>query len=145
VTIVKEISAGGVVYRRNGDALELLMIEDRYSKWTLAKGKKEPGETDEETALREIEEETGVRGRIIAKLETVHYRYFHPKHGDVDKEVHYYLVEARSDDVTPQLSEITKAVWLPVNKAWQLQKEEGYDNNRSVILKALNQLGVQPS
>jgi len=59
---VKEISAGGVVYRKEGDRLELLMIEDRYGKWTLPKGKQEAGEEVEETALREIREETGLRG-----------------------------------------------------------------------------------
>lgn len=51
---MKEISAGGVVYRRTGERIELLIIEDRYMKISLPKGKQEAGETMEETALREV-------------------------------------------------------------------------------------------
>ena len=54
-----EISAGGLVYRMEKDELQVQMIQDRYGKITLPKGKMEAGETIEETALREILEETG--------------------------------------------------------------------------------------
>ncbi|SDW15045.1 NUDIX domain-containing protein [Marininema mesophilum] len=141
--ILQEISAGGVVYRRVQGELEILLIEDRYSRWTLPKGKKEEGETDEETALREILEETGVQGKICERLETIRYRYFHPQYGDIAKEVHYFLVEADDGTVTPQLSEITGATWLSPAEAWQKQSNEGYDNNDSVLEQAFIQLGLQ--
>ncbi|MFC4076746.1 NUDIX hydrolase [Salinithrix halophila] len=140
---VKEISAGGVVYRRENSQVKILLIEDRYSRWTLPKGKKEPGETDQETALREIEEETGIRGRIQKRLETIRYRYFHPNHGDISKEVHYFLVEAGAGSVTPQLSEITGAAWFSPEEAWRKQQEEGYDNNDGVLGQAYQHLGIQ--
>ncbi|SFS82287.1 deoxyribose-phosphate aldolase [Marininema halotolerans] len=140
---MQEISAGGVVYRQPKGELEILLIEDRYSRWTLPKGKKEAGETDEETALREILEETGVRGSIRHRLETIRYRYFHPQHGDIAKEVHYFLVEANDGEVTPQLSEITGAAWMSPEAAWQKQSKEGYDNNDSVLAQAYIELGLQ--
>ncbi|MDF2682523.1 MAG: pyrophosphohydrolase, partial [Brevibacillus sp.] len=90
---MKEISAGGVVYREQDGEYMLLLIEDRYGKVTLAKGKQEIGETIEETALREVLEETGVAGRLGGKLDMITYVYYHPVTSEaVDKEVHYYLV-----------------------------------------------------
>src|SRR5690606_19580309 len=57
VSLMKEISAGGVVYRRTkSGAIEVQLIQDRYGRTSLPKGKMEPGETVEETALREIVE-----------------------------------------------------------------------------------------
>ncbi|PTX64853.1 diadenosine hexaphosphate hydrolase (ATP-forming) [Melghirimyces profundicolus] len=141
---MREVSAGGVVYRRESDAgLSILMIEDRYSRWTLPKGKVESGETYEETALREIREETGIRGRIDRPLKTITYHYFHPDHGDVAKEVHYFLVEAEEGKATPQLSEISKVAWLTPGEAWRRQSSEGYDNNHDVLLKAFDCLGIK--
>ena len=65
----KEISAGGVVYRYNGDQLQIQLIKDRYGKMSFAKGKQEPGESVEETALREIVEETGIVGIIVKPID----------------------------------------------------------------------------
>ncbi|OYD07658.1 deoxyribose-phosphate aldolase [Paludifilum halophilum] len=139
---MKEVSAGGVVYRRREGSVEILLIEDRYSRWTLPKGKKEPDETIKETALREILEETGVRGRVESPLETIQYTYFDPDRKDVFKTVHYFLVRAESDEVTPQWAEITSADWFPFREAWKLQCREGYDNNRSVLDNAYRRLGL---
>ena len=59
---MKEISAGGVVFRKVDGELQIQLIQDRYGKISLPKGKMEPGETIEQTALREIVEETGIEG-----------------------------------------------------------------------------------
>jgi 8-oxo-dGTP diphosphatase len=53
-------AAGGIVVRRDGDATEFLLVHRPRGDWTFPKGKAERGETDEETALREVEEETGL-------------------------------------------------------------------------------------
>ncbi|EGK12649.1 MutT/NUDIX family protein [Desmospora sp. 8437] len=142
-SLVKEISAGGVVYKKEMGACSILMIEDRYSRWTLPKGKREPGETVEQTALREILEETGVEGEIEQPLETISYRYFHPDYGEVEKEVHYFLVKAGGGEILPQLSEITGVAWLSPQQAWEKQRTMGYENNLSVISKAFACLGIQ--
>ena len=141
---MKEISAGGVVYRKVDGNLQIQMIQDRYGKITLPKGKMEPGETVEQTALREIVQETGIHGRIEAALETIRYQYGNPQIGTVDKEVHYYLVEAMGGSLQAQIEEIRGVEWLKPEEAWQQQMQHGYDNNDSVLRKALHYLGIAP-
>jgi len=140
---LKEISAGGVVYNIENGLIKILMIEDRCSKWTLPKGKNELGETYEETAIREILEETGIRGKIIKFLDKVKYEYYHPTINKIEKEVYFYLVEAYSDQIQVQLSEINSAYWLTLEEAWDKQKTYGYDNNLNVIKQALESFGFK--
>lgn len=138
----KEISAGGVVFRKAGDRLEIQLIMDRYGKISLAKGKMEPGETVEQTALREIEEETGIVGEIISPVDIIKYTYINPVHGEVDKEVHYYLVEAKNGTLRPQLEEISGVDWYDPQEAWEKQDQGGYDNNDNIVRKALSLLDI---
>ncbi|MDK8181006.1 NUDIX domain-containing protein [Paenibacillus sp. UMB4589-SE434] len=140
---MKEISAGGVVYRTRSEQLEIQLIQDRYGKVSLAKGKMEPGETIEQTALREIVEETGIRGRIVAPINVIHYQYEHAEHGTVDKEVHYYLVEAEEGELQAQVEEIRGVNWYNPDEAWQLQQESGYDNNDDIVHGAFSLLGIR--
>lgn len=139
---MKEISAGGVVYRKQNEALQIQLIQDRYGKISFAKGKMEPGETVEETALREILEETGIEGRIEAPIDVIRYQYEHPMHGLVDKEVHYYLVEAKSGQHQAQVEEIRGVSWFPPEEAWKQQKEAGYNNNDHILQHALAKLNI---
>ena len=141
----KEISAGGVVYRHREGKLEIQLIQDRYGKMTLAKGKMEPGETTEQTALREIEEETGIVGRIIMPLDVISYEFTLPQHGVVHKQVHYFLVEALSGSLQPQIEEIRDVKWYEPMDAWNHQLASGYDNNDRVLRKALDNLGYEVS
>lgn len=140
---VKEISAGGVVFRMFEGRYQVQLIQDRYGKITLPKGKMEPGETIQETALREISEETGIQGAIVKPLEVIKYQYQLPTLGLVHKEVHYYLVEAVGGKLQPQVEEIRGVEWLEAMDAWRRQKKNGYANNDSVLLKALHDLGYQ--
>ncbi|XID95390.1 NUDIX hydrolase [Paenibacillaceae bacterium WGS1546] len=139
----KEVSAGGVVYRKREGRLEIQIIRDRFGRTTLAKGKLEPGETIEQAALREIAEETGIAGAIVAPLESIAYEYEHDKFGRVLKEVHYYLVEADGGALQAQLEEIAGVDWHEPAEAWRLQRESGYDNNDAVLKKALEKLGAR--
>lgn len=141
---MREISAGGVVYQKQDAEYMLLLIEDRYGKVTLAKGKQEMGETIEETALREVLEETGVAGRLGSKLDMITYVYTHPVTGEfIDKEVHYYLVEAYNTEITVQLEEINDVHWHSAKEAWDLQLQRGYRNNDSIFRLAFEQLGIE--
>ncbi|WP_339063747.1 NUDIX domain-containing protein [Tepidibacillus marianensis] len=139
---MKEVSAGGVVYYR-GDTTQLLMIVDRCHKWTLPKGKIEKGETYSETAIREVWEETGIDGKIVKPLDKVYYEYYHPVHGRVEKEVHYYLIEATNYQLKVQESEINEAEWISLDEAWKKQTSAGYDNNLIIMKQALKELGYQ--
>jgi 8-oxo-dGTP pyrophosphatase MutT (NUDIX family) len=139
----KEISAGGVVYRRREDGtLEIQLITDRYGKTSLAKGKMEPGETVEQTALREILEETGITGRITDKVDIIAYTYQHAEYGEVDKEVHYYLVEAVDGTLKAQEEEIKGVEWYEPQAAWRRQREGGYNNNDAILRKGLALLNI---
>jgi 8-oxo-dGTP pyrophosphatase MutT (NUDIX family) len=141
--MAKEVSAGGVVYRRTRDnRIEIMIIEDRYLKTSLPKGKQEKGETMEETALREIWEETGIEGKVVQPLETIYYNYYNPKVGAVRKEVHYFLVEATAGTLVPQMEEIHTVAWMSPEAAWEKQKRNGYQNNISVLVKAYELLGI---
>ena len=139
---MKEISAGGVVYRKEAELVELLIIEDRYMKISLPKGKQEAGETLEQTALREVKEETGIDGKVIEPLEVIHYQYYHPQVGVVNKEVHYFLIEAVSGSLVPQIEEINNVKWMAPDTAWTFQMKQGYENNHSVMEKAFTLLNL---
>jgi 8-oxo-dGTP pyrophosphatase MutT (NUDIX family) len=140
---VKEISAGGVVYRRSDRGLQIQLIQDRYGKISLPKGKMEPGETVEQTALREIVEETGMQGRIVAPVDQIKYTYYHDSKGKVDKEVHYYLVEAVGGKLQAQVEEIRGVEWFTPEEAWRRQKQSGYNNNDRILAGALKLLGIE--
>lgn len=139
---MKEISAGGVVYRKVNGSVQIQLIEDRYGKISLPKGKMEPGETVEQTALREIAEETGIAGQIKDLLETIKYTYTHPVKGEVNKEVFYYLVEAVGGTLQAQIEEIRGVAWHDPQTAVRLQRTRGYPNNEIVLQRALERLGL---
>jgi len=73
---VREYTAGGIIFRRAQNGLEFLLIQDLKNRWTIAKGHVESGETLEQTAVREIAEETGLtKLNIIDKLDKLHFFY----------------------------------------------------------------------
>ncbi len=132
--------AGGLVYRfRNGEP-EALVIDDRFSHTTLPKGHVEPDELLEEAALREIEEETGIQGRIISPLEKVSYAFSEADGATVHKTAYYFLIEATGGELGHQEEEIRGARFLPVDVARREAYEHGYENNRGVFDKGLRMI-----
>ncbi len=114
----RETSAGGIIVSfRKGQAYVLLM-KDMKGLWTFPKGKIEEGEDLQQTALREIEEEVGVkRLTFISELTPVMYWYF--RKGAIRKTVHYFLFRSTTlQKVQPQTEEgITEAKWVPWGEA----------------------------
>lgn len=138
---MREEAAGGVVIRKEGGAYLFLMIEDRFGHWSFPKGHLEEGEVLRETALREIKEETGVEGEIIAPLPPVIYQY-DAEGRKGEKEVHYFLVQYTKGEVRPQREEIGNVHWLSPNEAWEKQVNYGYENNQPILERAFTLLGL---
>lgn len=110
-----EVRAAGVVlWRRTGDGrVEVLVIHrPRYDDWSLPKGKCEPGESDEDCARRETEEETGYQGVLGAELGSVRY---HDRRGR-SKQVRYWAMEADGGSFVPN-DEVDEVRWLPEAEA----------------------------
>lgn len=109
-------AAGGVVCRTAPDGtLEVLLVHrPQYDDWTVPKGKVEEGETDEACAVREVEEEAGVRARLVSELPSVRWidRFGRPK---VSR---YWRMEPLDPtaDARPE-HEVDEVVWLPVDQA----------------------------
>jgi 8-oxo-dGTP pyrophosphatase MutT (NUDIX family) len=100
-------AAGGVPWRERDGRVEVLVVHrPAYDDWTFPKGKREPGETEEQTALREVEEETGLRCELGPELATTHYG---------DKRVRYWALHAPGD-ATPA-TEVDAIEWLDLDGA----------------------------
>ncbi|MCX7570739.1 NUDIX domain-containing protein [Tumebacillus sp. DT12] len=141
---MKEISAGGIVFRKRDDHLDVLLIQDRYGRTTLPKGHLEEGETVKQAALREVEEETGVKSQIVGDpLGVIHYRCRVPGKGPVMKEVTYYLMEALTEETRAQLQEVRDAFWHPLERLQELHAASGYHNNEVIIERALKRLAAK--
>jgi 8-oxo-dGTP pyrophosphatase MutT (NUDIX family) len=120
IRAVREYTAGGVVFRRMENRIEILMIQDRLGRWTIPKGHVEPGESIEQTALREVAEETGLtRLRLGDKLDKLHF--FYRKEGKlIFMTTYVFLMEALGD--TDNLSQgdsegIVDTKWFDSDKA----------------------------
>jgi len=126
-------AAGGVIWRNGvGGETEILLIHrPKYDDWSLPKGKAEPGESDEETALREVEEETGLRTRLGREVDTVEYRDRY----DRPKRVRYWLMEPAADSPDAKAdNEVDEVRWLPLADAGAtLSYEHDRDLLRSVF------------
>jgi 8-oxo-dGTP diphosphatase len=115
-------AAGGVV-RRDGHVL--VVHRPRYDDWTLPKGKLDPGESDEQAALREVEEETGLRCRLGRELPSIRYEDRHSR----AKQVRYWEMEPESGEFVPN-DEVDEVRWLPPADALALMT---YDRDRDVL------------
>ncbi|MFY9588922.1 MAG: NUDIX hydrolase [Actinomycetota bacterium] len=107
-------AAGGVVHRARDDGtVEVLLIHrPKYGDWTLPKGKLEPGETDEQGALREVEEETGLRCEIEDAIGRVSYK---DRKGR-PKVVVYFAMRPVSGAFEPN-DEVDELRWVTVDEA----------------------------
>ncbi len=137
---VKVVSAGGLVFRETGDLIETLLCararpgfhgEDAPMTWRLPKGTPERGETVEQTAQREVQEETGVHVNVLAPITSI--RYFFVGHDDgirYDKTVYFYLMEPMGGSTSDHDAEFDVVEWCSYEEAVELLE---YDNEREVL------------
>ena len=130
----RETSAGGVVFRRTSEGIRFLLIKDPYRKWGLPKGHVDSGESFEETADREVNEETGLGDLVpYGSLGVIdwHFRF----RGElIHKSCHFYLFEAPTGLPCPQAEEgILACRWFPYAEA---VKTISYENARHMLCQA---------
>ncbi|HEX4699025.1 MAG TPA: NUDIX hydrolase [Actinomycetes bacterium] len=116
---VEETSAGGLVVDRTEGTPRVALIGrvDRRGRllWSLPKGHVEAGETHEDAAVREVEEETGIRGRVLAALGTIDY-WFVAEDRRIHKTVHHYLLEASGGELSDEDIEVDEVAWVPLTE-----------------------------
>ncbi len=159
--MVREISAGGVVVRHTAEGWMMATIEpqkeDSASRsmkrasqkvlLALPKGLVDPGEKPEQTAIREVREETGVTGSVIRKLGDIKYTYVR-SWGDkqrVFKIVSFYLLRyegGRIDEIPSAMRiEVKRAMWVPLDEA---ESKLAYRGERDMVRRAQEYLKSHP-
>jgi 8-oxo-dGTP pyrophosphatase MutT (NUDIX family) len=161
--MIREISAGGVVLLNRPEGWAVAVIEPQGEssgsssaarkssqkvRLALPKGLLDPGETPEQTAIREVREETGITGAPIAKLGDIKYVYVR-SWGDkerVFKIVSFYLLLYQSgeiDDIPASMRvEVKRALWIPLEEA---AGKLAYRGERDMILRALEYAKASPT
>lgn len=137
----REVSAGGVVYRREDGDVEIALASRRTRRgelaWGLPKGEIEEGETAGAAALREVREEAGLEAEIEAELGDI--RYFYVWEGvRVRKAVHFFLMRATGGDVSLHDHEMEDVRWFPLEQALE---KAAYRGERDVLQRAAERLG----
>ena len=127
----REKSCGAVVYRYSNDALEVLLIRHRFGgHWSFPKGHVEEGETEVQTALREVKEETNLSIRLREGFrESVEY---FPK-PYIKKQVIYFLGLSLGDTAKRQEEEISELRWVPIDDA---ERMVSFANDKNLISRS---------
>ena len=141
----REFSAGGVLVRRLRGRWVFAAIRPAGKQpglWALPKGLIGPGEKPEDTALREVAEETGATGRLVVKLGDVKYVYTWAGER-IFKVVSFYLLRytrGRLGDLPPAMAhEVAEVRWLPLEEGPRLL---AYKGEREMAAKALEAVGA---
>src|SRR3972149_6572844 len=140
----RRISSGGVVFRRSNEAVEVALIEVESSKgkvWSLPKGLKEEGENLARTAHREVREETGLDGRIVGKIDDIHYFYSEKSIEGTKrffKMVYFFLMEYSGGDGVNHDKEVVDCRWFPIEEAIEVI---AYKDEQEILEKAREVIG----
>lgn len=132
----REISSGGIIYEQGKDGLRVALICRGEGKiWGLPKGKLEKGETPEHAAVREVEEETGLKGDIEAKLGDIKYVYY-AKWDDTRyfKVVSFYLIRMTGGDISKHDDEVEVVEWFTLADAL---RRLTYKGEKDMMRKAI--------
>jgi 8-oxo-dGTP pyrophosphatase MutT (NUDIX family) len=137
----REASAGGVVIRENAGSWEVAVIRPHgRALWALPKGHVDPGETPEQTATREVREETGLTASLVSSLGEIRYVYqFRGQR--IFKRVHFFLFHYQAGELGvlppgPRV-EVDEARWVPLA---QLVPMLGYKGEKSIAARAVRLL-----
>lgn len=122
----REFSAGGIVFRKRGRAIEVLLIKDAYGRWTWPKGKIDQNERSQDAAVREIKEEVGLNNiRVLGKVGRSNY-FFRLRGELIFKTVFFFLIEALNNEkLRVQENEIQDARWFKPKEALDFVEYKG--------------------
>lgn len=141
---VEETSAGGLVVDVSGSVPQVALIArlDRRGRlaWSLPKGHVEPGETPQDAAIREITEETGIVGTILAPLGTIDFWFMTPERR-VHKTVHHYLLRAIGGELSDEDIEVVEVAWVPLSEVGERLR---YGDERRLLARVDDVLREQP-
>ena len=119
-------AAGGFVWREHRGQWQVLLVHrPRYDDWSLPKGKVDPGETDEEAALREVHEEASIEARIGPELPTTTYLDRSGK----QKRVRYWAMTVAGGNPAGA-NEVDEVRWLPLDR---VDEQLSYERDRVVL------------
>ncbi len=138
VRVEELVSAGGVVFRNNGNGSEVILCGKWMPRrlWALPKGTPEQGESREQTALREVNEETGLKVRTQCFIDSIQYWFVRPHDGvRCHKTVLYYLMDSVGGDTSLHDNEFDEVRWFSVDDAL---KTMSYGNEAKVVKKGLS-------
>ena len=142
-----ETSAGGIVVDVDQGRARIAVIARRNRagriEWCLPKGHQEGDETLEETAAREVAEETGIVGRVLTTLGTIDY-WFSTQEKRVHKVVHHYLLEAIGGELTVENDPDREAIdvkWFPLSA---VHEKLTFPNERRIAQLAWERLAGRP-
>jgi 8-oxo-dGTP pyrophosphatase MutT (NUDIX family) len=138
-------SAGGIVVRYESGQPSLVVGSRRRERdgrtWTLPKGTPHAGESREETAIREVEEETGLQVRITGPLDSIEY-WFVQSGTRIHKTVHYFLMEPAGGDLAGHDHEFEEVRWIPFTEAATMLT---FETERALVARAAELLGPSPA
>jgi ADP-ribose pyrophosphatase YjhB (NUDIX family) len=130
---VEEFSAGGLIVDLAGDIPRGALIArlDRNGRllWSLPKGHIEAGETAEQAAVREVQEETGISGVILAELGTIDF-WFVADGRRIHKTVRHYLLRATGGELSDADIEVSEVAWVPLP---QIAAQLAYPDERGLV------------
>lgn len=133
----REKSCGALVFRERGGKLELLLIRHRFGgHWSFPKGHVEAGENEQQTALREVREETGLEIELVDGFRQS-VEYFPKPY--IKKQVVYFLGRAVNDDTHMQEEEISELRWVAIDEA---QRMVTFANDKNLIQQARARLAM---
>jgi 8-oxo-dGTP pyrophosphatase MutT (NUDIX family) len=135
------VSAGGVVYRRTDNGLEIALCGRTASRlWALPKGTPQPGETIEQTARREVREETGLDTAIERGLGSIEYWFARAEHGlRFHKTVHHFLMAPIGGDLSQHDDEYDVVRWFAAADA---EHALTYANEAEMVRRAMRLLAA---
>ena len=129
---VEETSAGGLVVDDQRRAAVIGRLNARgHMLWSFPKGHLEEGETYEDAAIREVSEETGITGRVVAPLGVIDF-YFTAEDRRIHKTVHHFLLLAEGGEINSDDAEVDEVEWVPLG---DLMDRLSYPDERRLLAK----------